>query len=295
MGKLTRRPSTPPAHYKPAQGLKSIALAETAEKYFRRAKDATRLLDAVEVKLSEQRKFVLWWDRDGLRKGGKPLQTSKGKAGTDGLPDSTTLSRWRHHLMDEASYETALEKAQARAIRVCEFQKGQTDQRGASGTNENEWFTPPEYLEAARDVLGAIELDPASHALAQKTVQAARYFTRQTNGLLQDWVGRVWLNPPYMQPDIAHFVTKLVEEFQAGRTTAAILLTHNYTDTAWFHHAAHACAALCFTRGRVRFVDSKGQEAAPTQGQAFFYYGPDPDRFAERFGSIGVLVRPLPE
>jgi hypothetical protein len=105
--------------------------------------------------------------------------------------------------------------------------------------------------------------------------------------------GRVWLNPPYAQPAILHFVTKLLEEYTAGRTTAAILLTHNYTDTAWFHLAARGAVSICLTRGRIAFERVDGFTASPTQGQAFFYYGPDRDAFRRRFDpEIGIVMRP---
>jgi hypothetical protein len=87
------------------------------------------------------------------------------------------------------------------------------------------------------------------------------------------WHGRVWLNPPYSQSHIERFVHKLCDEVKAGNVPAAILLTHNYTDTAWFNEASEIASAVCFTRGRIKFVDPDGKEAAPTQGQAFFYFG----------------------
>ena len=37
-------------------------MAEAAEIHFARAKDATKLYEAIELKLAEQRRFVLWWD-----------------------------------------------------------------------------------------------------------------------------------------------------------------------------------------------------------------------------------------
>ena len=46
-------------------------------------------------------------------------------------------------------------------------------------SGENEWYTPPDYIEAARTVMGEIDVDPASSDLAQRTVQAAKYFTKQ--------------------------------------------------------------------------------------------------------------------
>jgi hypothetical protein len=40
----------------------------------------------------------------------------------------------------------------------------------AQGTGQNEWYTPVEYIEAVRDVLGSIELDPASSDAERQAV-----------------------------------------------------------------------------------------------------------------------------
>ncbi len=160
----------------------------------------------------------------------------------------------------------------------------------ALGTGENEWYTPAVHLQAARAVLGGIDLDPASSPLANETVGADQIFTMDDDGLNQPWSGKVWLNPPYSQPAIANFAEKLASEWQDGNLESAIALTHNYTDTAWFHRLATTCSAICFTRGRIGFVNPEGKKAAPTQGQAFFYFGQDVDAFADQFGPIGFVV-----
>jgi phage N-6-adenine-methyltransferase len=160
-------------------------------------------------------------------------------------------------------------------------------------TGNFEWYTPAEYVERARRVLGVIDLDPASSALAQETVRATRYFTKEDDGLGQEWHGRVWLNPPYNQPVIEQFIDKLVEETVAGRTTQAILLTHNSSDTAWFHKAAISAAAFCFTRGRIAFVDTEGERDAPKQGQMFFYFGKKIQPFKAEFSDVGTIVKAL--
>mgnify|MGYP002132418700 CR=1 FL=1 len=162
--------------------------------------------------------------------------------------------------------------------------------RGTLGTGENEWYTPPEYIELARQVLGGIDLDPASSHVANRAVQAAQFFSEETNGLEKEWAGRVWLNPPYAQPAISHFADKMVAEWESARVEGAIVLTHNYTDTAWFQKLANAASAICFTRGRVRFVSPTGELAAPTQGQAFFYFGHEADLFADAFADVGFIV-----
>ena len=166
---------------------------------------------------------------------------------------------------------------------------GNAHNHRAQGTGENEWYTPPQYIEAARKVLGVIELDPASSEIAQRAVQAQRYFTVDDNGLAQPWAGTVWLNPPYSQPEIGDFCQKLVTELTEGNVTEAILLTHNYTDTGWFHMAESIAAAICFTKGRIKFVDQDGGTCAPTQGQAFFYYGEAQQLFREVFSDFGFI------
>ena len=162
--------------------------------------------------------------------------------------------------------------------------------RGTMGTGENEWFTPPEYIVPVRKVLGDIDLDPASTAAAQEIVRAHQFFDQQIDGLKQEWHGRVFLNPPYGRPLIEPFITKLADEWNARRITAAIALTHNYTDTAWFQSKLVPIAnAICFTRGRVKFYEGD-HLAEPTQGQAFVYLGDDPALFVEVFTAIGFVT-----
>jgi len=158
-----------------------------------------------------------------------------------------------------------------------------------SFTGENEWYTPKIYIDAAREVMGNIDLDPASSDVAQEIVQAGEYYTKEQDGLSKAWHGKVWLNPPYSQPLIAQFIEKCVEEYKGPFVDECIVLTNNYTDTAWFHLAESVCAAICFTKGRIRFEKADGERATPTQGSAFFYMGhhtPDFVHVFERFGFV---------
>ena len=193
--------------------------------------------------------------------------------------------------MPEDKFEIRVEQAKARVGGVTTGATGPAHRTGYTGNYE--WHTPAEHVEHARRVLGFIDLDPASSALAQETVLARNYFSKKDDGLSQQWHGCVWLNPPYNQPAIELFIDKLIEETAAGRTSHAILLTHNSTDTAWFQKAAAASSAICFTRGRIAFVDTEGERNAPTQGQAFFYFGEHTKLFETEFSQVGFVVGAL--
>lgn len=64
-------------------------------------------------------------------------------------------------------------------------------------TESAEHYTPSEIVEAARAVMGNIDLDPASTAFVNKNlVKAVKYYTVRTNGFSKQWEGNVFLNPP---------------------------------------------------------------------------------------------------
>jgi phage N-6-adenine-methyltransferase len=159
----------------------------------------------------------------------------------------------------------------------------------AQNSGNNEWYTPVAYVDAARRVMGAIDLDPASSAVANRTVQANAFYTIEDDGLAQDWpVGRIWMNPPYAQPLIGQFCERLANAVEDG--AEAIALVNNATETAWFQRLGDVCAAICFPRTRIRFLDPLGNPGAPLQGQAIVYCGWRPHDFAHEFKQFGLVV-----
>ena len=154
-------------------------------------------------------------------------------------------------------------------------------------TGNNEWYTPSEYIEAARRVMGEIDLDPASSEIANETVGAAVYFTAEDDGLRYEWDGRVWMNPPYASELIGLFTGKLVRHFETGGVTEAIALVNNATETGWFNSLVSVASAVVFPRARVKFNMPGGETGAPLQGQAVVYLGDRPDLFLDEFCSFG--------
>jgi len=156
------------------------------------------------------------------------------------------------------------------------------------GYDSDEWYTPRDYVDAARDVLGGIGVDPASNPVAQNTVRAETFYTKEDSGLDKDWHGTVWLNPPYSQPLASQFGDHLIVQLDAGHVTAAIMVQNASTDTSWFHKLA-ARGHICLTAGRINFDRADGTSSANRYGQAFFYFGPDPEKFYDVFGKFGLV------
>ena len=163
----------------------------------------------------------------------------------------------------------------------------------SANSGDNEWYTPSDIIERARAVLGGFDLDPASSQLANETVNAAQIFTAADDGRSQEWpVGRIWMNPPYAQPLIGQFCQRFADEI--GRGSTGIALVNNATETDWFQTLSACATAICFPRGRVRFLDENGDPGTPLQGQAIIYCGPDSILFNREFAGVGLVVRVLP-
>lgn len=256
-------------------------------------RDWEKMLLAIDFQIAQQRQFVAWWG-ETVRPNHRPISNHvRGYLSVPNAIERTGInqqqvSRWRG-LLTEDQIDAYRQRQRDRAYEEAGILE-RTPHR-TRGTGATEWFTPPQYIEAARTVLGEIDLDPATHPKAQKRVKAGKVYTKADDGLRQEWRGRVWLNPPYGRIEVAQFVDKLIEHYLRQEITAAILLTHNYTDTKWFHSAIAASQLICFTRGRINFEDNAGGTCVPTQGQAFFYFGAETALFAETFRNIGFLMR----
>jgi phage N-6-adenine-methyltransferase len=154
-----------------------------------------------------------------------------------------------------------------------------------------EWYTPQKYIEAARLVMGTLDLDPASCESANRIVRAAKYHTRETNGLNKPWPGNVWLNPPYGRDDgQRRWAARLIEQFQADITKQAILLVNATTGASWFQPLWNY--PICFTDHRIRFYTAQGESNQPTKDNAFVYFGPHVEIFEQVFSQFGHVALP---
>jgi ParB family chromosome partitioning protein len=158
----------------------------------------------------------------------------------------------------------------------------------SNNSGENEWYTPEQYINSARSVMGQIDLDPASSECANEVIKAKKYFDEVTNGLDKTWFGSIWMNPPYAQPAIYDFILKLETE----QYDQAIVLVNNATETKWGQKLLELCNAVCFHTSRIRFVNPDGELGdAPLQGQMIAYIGKNYKEFISEFKQYGICLR----
>lgn len=85
-----------------------------------------------------------------------------------------------------------------------------------------------------------------------ENAKCERYYTPEQDGLVQEWSGTCWCNPPYGR-QIGKWVKKASE---CGTTVVMLILAR--TDTKWFHDYIYGKAEVRFLRGRLHFVSAGG-------------------------------------
>jgi hypothetical protein len=195
----------------------------------------------------------------------------------------------RAEIIEEVHQQTG-GKPTAAAIRLVVEKRQEPRPHVSQNSGENEWYTPPQFIAAARACMGSIDVDPASCEAANQTVKADTFYSAEQDGLKQKWSGNVWLNPPYSQPLVAQFTEALCAKYKSGEVTQACVLVNNATETAWFQTLAGFASAICFPSGRTKFIHRDGQTTgAPLQGQAVLYLGVNKGAFAVSFNDFGAV------
>jgi len=118
------------------------------------------------------------------------------------------------------------------------------------------WATPQDFFDKLHAEF-AFEVDVCA---SPENAKCERYFTKEDDGLAQDWFGSCWMNPPYGR-EIGKWMKKAKEAVEWGATTVVCLVPAR-TDTAWWHDYAMA-GEIRFIRGRLKFGGHKNSAPFP--------------------------------
>ena len=127
-----------------------------------------------------------------------------------------------------------------------------------SAAMKSDTYLTPKWI---IDALGKFDLDPCTPE-SMPWITATARFTKKEDGLLQDWHGRVWLNPPYGREAV-----KWTRKLSDHGNGIALLLAR--TETAdWFETIWPKADAVLFLKGRIYFHDVNGQRLPANCGAA---------------------------
>ena len=161
--------------------------------------------------------------------------------------------------------------------------------------------TPKVILDLVRK-LGPIGLDPCAnveHQFAERNYCGTPPgYLRVVggDGLQDSWrgFGLVYANPeygralgPWTKKAAYEFSSKLPYLFPDMENDELVLLVPARNDTRWFQENVLRCDAICFWKGRLRFV---GSEASAPFPSCLAYWGPRREKFREIFAPHGWVV-----
>lgn len=175
-------------------------------------------------------------------------------------------------------------------------------------SSDVEYFSPLPIVNLARTVMGSIDLDPASSAIANVGVGAKRFYSIDNDGMFEPWFGNVWMNwpfgrrePPcqkecdknhvhhdYMLYGNAVWSKKLMDEWLAGNIDQACVITYACTSEAWFKPLMDF--PQCFLSPRTNYYLPDGTiKKGVTKGSVVTYFGNKVNRFTQKFSQLGTV------
>lgn len=129
----------------------------------------------------------------------------------------------------------------------------------------DQWATPQAFYDGLNAEF-KFTLDPCADEFNHK---CDKYFTKEDDGLSQDWGGEVvFCNPPYGR-EIPLWVKKCFDEVYSGNCPCAVMLIPARTDTQYFHRYIYHKAEVRFIKGRLRFGDSQNSAPFPSMVVVF--------------------------
>lgn len=195
----------------------------------------------------------------------------------------------REKVMREA---TESGRVTARSIReIGQALSGKGARQALHSSESVEWYTPEYIIEAAREAMGGIDLDPASCPEANETVKAAVHYSE--GGLEKKWFGRVWMNPPYgrgegWESNQSVWTRHAITMAEAEATEQTCMLVNAAIGTKWFSELYGFW--MCLFDERIQF-DGHGKKD-PTNGNAVVYIGNNVKQFHDAFERYGRIVPP---
>jgi hypothetical protein len=290
-----------------AKDIRDKAIAMQA--YARQAKNRDLEADALEIRMRATRRLDQLRQAQkatvGLNEGGRPPKTGlvenpvSPTLASQGIDKSLAHNARKLGALSEEDFERKVaEGRSAVSSRAQAILDGKVKPANYS-SESNEWYTPPEYTDAVRELFGEIDLDPASNEKANTWIGAAQIYTAVDDGRVKPWHGRVFVNPPYGKTETNKsmaeaFCQRAIDQYEDGTIEACVILVNSLHSQSW--QKPLYAYPICLVDHRISFVSGEGSENEnPTFQNMFVYLGRDEKKFAEVFSRFGYVMYPDPK
>lgn len=118
------------------------------------------------------------------------------------------------------------------------------------------WETPQDFFNKLNEEFN-FELDVCA---TKHNAKCKKYYTKEHDGLQQEWRGMCWMNPPYGR-EIGKWMKKAYESSLDGATVVCLVPAR--TDTKWWHEYCME-GEIRLVKGRLKFGDSKNSAPFPS-------------------------------
>jgi len=154
-----------------------------------------------------------------------------------------------------------------------------------------DYFTPDEIIAAARCAMGDIDLDAASHWVANRRHRIPDYFDSGRDAFKHDWHGRVWLNPPY--GNNGQWFDRALQFVECGAVSQVCMLSPMWAfTTSIAAEFMAASSAMCILSPTPKFWGNSGGRTGTNQPHAIVYIGDRVAEFREAFAfNQNILCR----
>lgn len=144
-----------------------------------------------------------------------------------------------------------------------------------------EWLTPPELVK----MLGEFDLDPCTSTNPPFTHARVNYSIAD-DGLTKEWMGRVYLNPPYGKG-----MELWIEKLKLHGNGIALIFARTETK-CFFSHIWDYADAVLFVKGRIKFYNLEGKQmGSPGSPSIFIAYGKENANLLEKSNILGKFIR----
>jgi hypothetical protein len=144
--------------------------------------------------------------------------------------------------------------------------------------SSDDFLTPPEIVQA----MGDFDLDPCASHRQQMRLAGKEYRFPEDNGLLLQWHGSAFVNPPFSE--LQAWINRFILHGNG------VLLVPARVEVSWFWKLWHHADSIFFTKGPVKYLCPEGKAPPRFFGGAFCAMGAENVQRLQRIPLKGVLI-----